>query len=115
MTAQEYLTEVRTAYTNLMGMREILRAETEEGGRKTMRAVLKDRAICYSGILNEVWDTVERVDSQIYQDILIHRYIFLEPFNQIAAEMQCSVSTLYKYHARALAKVQRILDGRNRR
>ena len=115
MKAREYLTEVRMAYSNLRGMRERLRAEPGVGKQKALRTVLRSEALCYSDTLNDVWDTVEQVEPQVCQDILLHRYIFLETWEQIAAEMKCCISTLYKHHARGIAKVQRILDARNRR
>ena len=53
MKAREYLTEVRTAYANLRGMRERLRAEPGKGKQKMLRSLLKSEALCYSDTLNE--------------------------------------------------------------
>ena len=114
MKAKAYLSEVRGEYKNLRELRERFRAEKNESKRRELREILKQASSYYAGVLNEVWDTIEEMDEGIGREILIRRHVFLEPWEQITGELGCSLSTVYKHHSKAVARVQKILDGNNK-
>ena len=112
MKAKAYLTQVRKEYRNLREMRGRLAAEKDPGKQQELRELLKKAAAYYTGILNSVWDTIEQVEEEADQEVLVRKYVFLETGEEIAGEMNLSRSTVSKYHLRALGRLQRVLDGK---
>ncbi len=112
MKAKAYLSEVRAEYMKIREIRERLRGEKHEGKMRDLRKILKTASSYYSGVLNEIWDTIEQLEPGMGQEILLRKYIFLETQAQIADALGCSVGTVYKYHANAITAMQRILNHR---
>lgn len=113
MKAKAYLGEIRSEYRTLREMRERIRTAKDESRRCELRSSLKKASLFYAGVLNEIWGTIEQLEPGIGQEILMRRYVFLEPWEQVAGEMGCCISTVYKHHAAAVGRVQRILDKRD--
>ena len=114
MKAKAYLGEIRSEYKTLREMRERIRNARDEGRRSELRSSLKQASRYYAGVLKEIWETIEQLEPGIDQEILMRRYVFLEPWEQVAVETGYCISTVYKRHAEAVSRVQKILNERNR-
>ncbi len=113
MNAKTYLNRVRTEYKNIRNTRKRLGAEKNTEKQRDLRKILRTEAAYYSGILNEVWDMVEQLEPGLEQEILLRRYVYLESFDRIAADMGYKkASSVYKHHMHALSVVQRLLNAR---
>ena len=111
MKAKAYLSEVRAEYMKIREIRERLRLERNEHKQKDLRRILKTASAYYAGVLNEIWNTIDRMEPGPEQDIILRRYVFLEKPDEIADGLGCSVATVYTHHAKGIAAVQRILNG----
>ena len=111
MKAKAYLSQVRTEYKNVRVVREKLRMEDNAAKRRDLREILKKTSAYYSVILKDVWDLIDQVNPDTCRDNLIRRYVFLEPWDQIAGDLGISVSTVYKQHMKALSAMQKILNA----
>lgn len=112
MKAKVYLSEIRKEYKKIREIREQLRLVKNGNKRKDLRRILKTASAYYAGVLNEIWDTIDQMESGPEQDIILRRYVFLESPEQVADDLGCSASTVYVRHAKGIAAVQRILNRR---
>ena len=113
MKAKVYLSEVRKEYQKIREIREQIGLERNENKQRDLREILKTASACYAEVLNEIWDTIEQMETGPEQDVILHRYVFLESPEQVADDLGCSASTVYVRHAKGLAAVQRILNRRD--
>ena len=111
MKAKAFLSRVGTEYRKVRKMREQLRSG--KGRQEELRRRLKSAAGQYAGILKEVWDLIDEVEPGTEREMLVRKYIYLEPMEQICAESECTQRTGYTRHAKAVKAVQRLLDNRS--
>ena len=111
MKAKAYLSEIRTEYGKLREMREKIRGEKCADKRRELREGLRTAASYYTDVLREIWGIIEETEPGTGQEILLRRYVYLEPWEQIAGELGYSLNTVYRYHSKAMARVQKILTG----
>lgn len=115
MKAREYLSQVRSEYREVRKIRGKLRRGTDESKHNELRGELKTKAAYYTEILNRVWDLIDQVEEEKSREILLRHYVFLEPLDRVAADLACCQNTVYRYHARALASLQKILSAGERK
>ena len=112
MKARMYLSEIRLEYVKIREAREKLRLETDQVKQNVLREHLKTLSSFYTGVLNEIWDTIEQLEPGVGQDILLWKYVFLMSNEEIARELGYAVKSLYRHHSKAIRQIQRILDGK---
>ena len=112
MKAKAYLSEIRTEYVKIRDVREKLRAETDRGKQIELREYLKSVSAYYTGVMTDIWDTIEQLEPGNCRDILLRKYVFLMSNEEIARELGYAVKSLYRHHSKAIRQIQRILDGK---
>lgn len=60
--------------------------------------------------LRFVWDLLDRVELAEERELLVRKYIYQEPIEQICEEMGFSRNTAYRRHREGLQKVQVMLE-----
>lgn len=113
MKAKAFLSRVGTEYRKVRKIREEMRTAGEGQRQEELRRRLKSAAGQYAGILKEVWDLIDEVEPGTEREMLVRKYIYLEPMEQICAESECTQRTGYTRHAKAVRAVQRLLDNRS--
>jgi len=81
-----------TYENNLVNMIDL-----DERAKKDKTAFLKLRA--------EALNVINSLDDPKEQEVLIHRYIFYEHWEQIAKQMNYSVRQIHRFHGQALKKL----------
>lgn len=66
-------------------------------------------------VLEEIEQTINRIESPIVREVLQRRYIFGERWEAIAEHMVYSQSQIFRVHRIGLVNIERLIDGNNKR
>ena len=112
--AKEFLSQVRAEYKNVREMRGRLSLGLNAAERRALRILLKRAGAYYEEILTDVWDVIDMLPSQDDRDLLTLRFIYMESPEETARELGVKLATVYSRQAKAVGRVQRILNVRER-
>jgi len=102
------------AYKNVREMRGRLSLGLNAAERRALRILLKRAGAYYEEILTDVWDVIDMLPSQDDRDLLTLRFIYMESPEETARELGVKLATVYSRQAKAVGRVQRILNVRER-
>lgn len=73
-----------------------------------IKSEVTERIVQYEQIQNKIIKQIERVDNALFEKVLFKRYVELKSYNEIADELQMSISYFHKAHKLALETFGRL-------